>query len=237
MELDGSFTGGGSGPMNATMNTANNNSAAAAPLFGMVASGMTMTTNFAPTDATGTKFALTLTSPGDLPSPLTRVTELAVFLLPAAATSLPPNSGVMIYWQLQVMNGPSSGFELLGTLLPSSRPSEIFRTGWAEHEQFLSLAPSQPCQINIGISIEPLESVQNVTANDAVVREQQLTNTTGVLARGIGQDLFNFMRSFDTGVAGRGFMAVPTNIFDRWFQRFENRFRRDPNFFLKAVAD
>jgi hypothetical protein len=42
------------------------------------------------------------------------------------------------------------------------------------------------------------------------------------------------MQSFDTGAAGASQMVVPNNIFDRWFRRFENRFQRDPNFFLKS---
>jgi hypothetical protein len=205
-----------------------------APLFGMVASGMPLKTEFVPTDPSGTKFTMTLTSPGDLPSPLTLVHELAVFLLPSAATGLPLHSGIMIYWQLQVWNGPSSGFELLGTLSPSNRTSDIFRTGWAEHDQFLTLSPNQPCQINIGISVEPLESVRNVEHDDTGTRRQQITNSTAVMARGIGQDLFNYMRSFDTnGAVGNQTIAVPANTFDRWWQRFERKLQRDPNFFMK----
>jgi hypothetical protein len=54
------------------------------------------------------------------------------------------------------------------------------------------------------------------------------------MARGIGQDLFNYMRSFDTnGAAGNQTIAVPANTFDRWWQRFERKLQRDPNFFMK----
>lgn len=28
-------------------------------------------------------------------------------------------------------------------------------------------------------------------------------------------------------------MVVPTNVFDRWFERFERKYRLDPNFMLK----
>jgi hypothetical protein len=53
------------------------------------------------------------------------------------------------------------------------------------------------------------------------------------VAQKIATDLFHFMQSFDTGaVAGQ--MVVPNNIFDRWMQRFEARFKRDPNFFMKT---
>jgi hypothetical protein len=185
-----------------------------------------MRTDFVPADASGTKYTLSLNSPGDLPSPLNLVNELVFFLLPGAA--VPPNMGVLIYWQLECANG-QSGFELLGSLVPSTRPSDIFRTGWAEHEQFLTLAPNQPAKVNIGVSIEPLESVQNVTA-----KEDQLNNVTSFVAQKIGQDLFNYMRSFDTGGAtGNQAIVVPANTFDKWWQRFERKLQRDPNFFLK----
>jgi hypothetical protein len=159
-----------------------------------------------------------------MPSPLTLVSELAFFLLPGA--NLPSNMGLMIYWQLESSSG-QSGFELLGSLT-NQRPSNIFRTGWSEHEQFM-IVGNQPAKINIGISIEPIESVQNVVSND-----QRITTTTAVVARKIGQDLFNFMSSFDTnGAAGNQAIVVPANTFDKWWQRFERKIQRDPNYFHK----
>jgi protein Hikeshi len=231
-------------PIESPVNNNNNNQA---PLIGMVASGCPMRTDFVPSDPSGTKFTLSLTSPGDLPSPLTLVNELTFFLLPSAV--LPPNTGIMIYWQLQIPNGGlASGFELLGTLVPSTRPSQIFRTGWAEHDQFLSLIPAnQPAQINIGVSIEPLESVQNVDGDLLLQQPSQHslqqqpnrpTTTTAVLAQNIGHDLFNYMRSFDTnGATGNQTIAVPANVFDKWWQRFERKLQRDPNFFLHKKSN
>jgi hypothetical protein len=199
------------------------------PLFGMIAAGAPMRTDFVPADQSGTKFTMSLASPGDLPSPLTLVHQLAFCILPGA--TLPPNTALMIYWQLQTSSGESSGFELLGTLIPATRPSDFFRTGWAEHDQFLTLMPHQPAQINIGISLEPLESVQNV----AYDKQRHINNNTTIMAQKIGQDLFNYMKSFDTnGAVGNQTIAVPANTFDRWWQRFETKLQRDPNFFLKT---
>ena len=107
------------------------------------------------------------------------------------------------------------------------RPSQIFRTGWSEHETLLEIMSSNiPVVVTFGISVEPLESIENVQAVDRV--ENRL-----VVAQKIAADLFRYMRSFDTG-GNYGQMLVPNNIFDRWMRRFEARFRRDPNFFLKA---
>lgn len=188
-------------------------------------------TDFVPSDKTGTKLTLQLNCPGDLPSPLASVTELVCFLAPNCP--LPAEHGVMIYFQISGAPSqpgaqpPATGFELLGSLTPS-RPSAVFRTGWSEHEQLLELMSSNiPVVVTIGLSVEPLHSIVNVQGTNRVENRM-------FVAQKIAEDLFRYMQSFDTGGAsGSGQMVVPTNIFDRWMQRFENKFRRDPNFFLK----
>jgi len=191
--------------------------------FGIIVPGGPVRNDFSPVDST--KFALQLQSPGDLPNPLTLVNELVVFL----GVPLPPSQGVMIYWQL-TSQGESTGFELLGSLT-NEQPSQIFRTGWSEHDQTLAIPPNQPVTVNIGISIEPVESIRNVSSNNTSANVQA---RRPLVAQKIGQDLYNFMQSFDTGTGGNGMMVVPTNIFARWWKRFEAKSQRDPNFFLKS---
>ncbi len=54
-------------------------------------------------------------------------------------------------------------------------------------------------------------------------------------AHKIAKDLFNFMTSFSTGSStSREMMVVPMNVFDRWLERFESKFRIDPNFMFKT---
>jgi hypothetical protein len=195
------------------------------PIIGLIVPGGPVLTDFVPMDATGTKFALTLSSPGQLPSPLTLVNELVCFL--ASPQSLPPNHGLLIYWQL-ANEQEQSGFELLGSLT-ADRPSGVIRTGWSEHSQFLAIGPQEPAQVTIGVSVEPIHSVQNL-ASTAIVNNQ---SRRPLVAQKIAQNLFNFMSSFDTGAAGSNQMVVPKNIFERWWTRFENKSKRDPNFFLK----
>ncbi|RHY32192.1 hypothetical protein DYB32_002774 [Aphanomyces invadans] len=48
----------------------------------------------------------------------------------------------------------------------------------------------------------------------------------------IAMDLFNFMSSFSTS-SNSNMMVVPTNLLDRWIERFESKYRRDPNFMMK----
>lgn len=201
-------------------------------LVGFFVPGGPVRTDFVPADASGYKRTLQMFSPGDLPSPLASVTQLSCFLWPDS--QLPPSMGVMIYWQISGVQDPnnnvpppSTGFELLGSLTPGT-PSQVFRTGWSEHEQLLGIMSANiPVVVTFGISVEPLESIDNVRVVDRV--ENRL-----FVAQKIAADLFRFMRSFDTGSGGGGQILVPTNIFDRWMKRFEARFRRDPNFFLKS---
>lgn len=226
------------------------------PLFGLIAPTSPVLTDFLPVEGSnGTKFTLTvLSSPstsGSFPFPLTSIHEMVFFLLPNASKAMPPNSGVLVYWQVEVSTGGQSGFELLGSLIPSEKQSEIFRTGWSEREEFIGLERQQPppvVRINFGISIEPIEVVKNL-ANDTsnsnnAFGSQFGQNTTSsndkrpLVAQKIAKDLFNFMLSFDTGGArGNQTMTVPANIFDRWWKRFEAKLKRDPNFFLKNDED
>mmetsp|Transcript_13352 Transcript_13352/g.32095 ORF Transcript_13352/g.32095 Transcript_13352/m.32095 type:complete len:239 (-) Transcript_13352:1885-2601(-) len=193
--------------------------------FGLIIPGGPVLTDFAQMDPTGTKFAITLSSPGQLPSPLSLVNELVCFL--TNPQSLPPDHGVLIYWQLSYAQ-EQSGFELLGSLA-SDRPSEILRTGWSEHSQFLAVGPNEAAQVTIGVSIEPMDSVRNLAA----VTNAHNRSKRPLVAQKIAQDLLNFMNSFDSGASGPSQMVVPKNIFERWWQRFENKSKRDPNFFMK----
>jgi len=200
------------------------------PLCGLFVPGGMVRSDFVYADATGMKRTIQMSSPGDLPSPLASVTELACFLWPQNCP-LPQDHGVMIYWQItgadpNVQQQPSTGFELLGTLTPD-KPSQIFRTGWSEHEQLLDIMSSNiPVMVTFGLSIEPLASIVNVQGVDRIENRM-------FVAHKIASDLFKYMQSFDTG-GSAGQMIVPTNVFDRWMKRFEVRFRRDPNFFLKT---
>jgi protein Hikeshi len=198
------------------------------PVFGLIVPGAPVRTDFVP--VAPTQFSLTLP---DLP--LLTVTEIVLFATDVTS-SIPPDCGVLCYWQISCSpTNESTGFALLGALT-TAQPSALFRTGWGEHEQVVSmLQQSAPTAIlTIGLSIEPLSQVQNVIGS-ASASLLGATNHRLFVAQKIALDLFRFMQSFDTGGGGSNsqLMTVPKNIFDRWYQRFENRFRRDPNFFLK----
>jgi hypothetical protein len=186
--------------------------------LGFVVPGGPVRTDFTATDPT--KLTLTLNVPGDLPMPLSSVSDVVCFLLPNAP--LPPTHGLLIYWQV-ISPGFATGFELLGALTPTN-PSGIFRTNWPQHEQVATLQVPA-CQVVLGVSMERLEEIQNLSSESYDSRLY--------VAQKIATDLFHYMQSFDSGTGGSGKLVVPTNVFDRWMKRFEARFRRDPNFFMK----
>jgi len=229
------------------------------PLFGLIAPTSSVLTDFLPVEGSnGTKYTMSVlsspssTTSGGFPFPLTSINELVFFLLPNASNAMPPNSGLLVYWQVEVSSGGQSGFELLGSLVPSEKQSVIFRTGWSEREEFIGLDRQQPppvVRVNFGISVEPIEVVKNLTSDSCNSNSANVPNRFGqnnasptdkrpLVAQKIAKDLFNFMLSFDTGGArGNQTMTVPANIFDRWWKRFEAKLKRDPNFFLKNDGD
>ena len=213
-------------------------------VFGLIIPGKEVITNFIPADPTGTKYTLTVPFPSTQTSSnndadsLTSITDVVFFLLPNI--TLPPNTGALIYWSAAGNHEltPSSSFELLGALTPN-RTSSIFRTGWSTNEPLHQLLqsvcsnPNSHINITFGISIEPLDNVNNL---QPVL--QRNSNERKSVAQKIALDLFNYLQSFDDTQQNRnGWMNVPTNVFDRWFKRFEMKLGRDPNFFMNNSKD
>ncbi|KAL3816205.1 hypothetical protein ACHAXA_007323 [Cyclostephanos tholiformis] len=206
-------------------------------VLGVLIPGGVVRTDFIPSDPSGTKFTLALT--GISGNDISAVSELVFFLLPGVP--LPPDHGALLYWQ--IVSTPASNsmsstpfstgmitteFELVGAIY-GTKPSGVFRTGWATNETIgAALKSPSNVTINLGVSIEPMSSVQNMGL---------IQDKTTHVAMKIAMDLFNYMQSFDTGLGGGGNMLVPKNVFDRWMSRFEAKARVDPTFFMKSSDD
>lgn len=220
-----------------------NNNMSQGQVLGVLIPGGVVRTDFVPSDPSGTKFTLALS--GITGRDIASVSELVFFLLPGV--SLPQDHGAIIFWQ--IVSTPSSAnsnsmsstpftrtgtttteFELVGAI-SNTKPSGAFRTGWATNETLSDAinmnSTSSTITINLGVSIEPMSSIQNMSA---------MQDQTTHVAKKIATDLFNFMQSFDTGSAGAGNMIVPKNIFERWLARFEAKAKVDPNFFMKSES-
>ncbi|GJP47129.1 hypothetical protein CLOM_g6358 [Closterium sp. NIES-68] len=144
-----------------------------------------------------------------------QVKEICIFLLTEAA--LPPDRALAVYVQ-----SPGSQFEYRGAVhvgcpsavLPLLWPAAAIPTGAV-------LPPGGvPPTAQIGISVEPLASLplQNVGWQKRVEE----------MALKVGQNLFNYMQSFST-VQG-SMLLVPSDILDRWFKKFQDKAKVDPDF-------
>lgn len=106
-------------------------------------------------------------------------------------------------------------------LCSCSLDSAIFRTGWPSHPDVVG----QPV-LQLGVSIESLDNVKNLGIEASGLAERR------EFALKIAMDLFNYMTSFSTST-NQAYMTIPTNLLDRWMERFEAKYKRDPNFMLK----
>ncbi|RLN93256.1 hypothetical protein BBJ28_00008643 [Nothophytophthora sp. Chile5] len=113
---------------------------------------------------------------------------------------------------------PNDGALLCGILYPGSA---IFRTAWPTHPD----VAGQPV-LQLGVSIESLDNVKNLGIEASGLAERK------AFALKIAQDLFNYLSSFSTST-NQSYMTIPTNLLDRWMERFEAKYRRDPNFMMK----
>lgn len=52
-------------------------------------------------------------------------------------------------------------------------------------------------------------------------------------AHKIAKDLWHYMASFTRDGGASCMMTVPTDVFDRWMERFDRKYRMDPNFMMK----
>jgi hypothetical protein len=185
--------------------------APAVPLFGLVCPGRSILTDFR--QISETKYAAVLANPA-------AVTDVAFFLLPAAqellATS-PAAHAVVLYFAI----APYTNWQTLGSL-DRTKPSGIFRTGWPTNVEVAASA-----DVQIGISVESAEVVANLGISKSGVDERKI-------AMKVAQDLQSYMSSFAQQVQNMGEMLVlPANVVDRWIERFEQKFNRDPSFLMK----
>ncbi|OQS02059.1 hypothetical protein THRCLA_05538 [Thraustotheca clavata] len=176
--------------------------------FGMVIAGRPVLTDFA--ELSPTQYVI------DIPYPA-QVTDITFFLLPHSP--VPPGFAAVLYFAVPQLQN----WQLLGSVF-AEKPSAIFRTSWPTHPDVVN----QPV-VQLGISIESLANVKNLGIEESGLMERK------AFAHKIALDLFNFMSSFSTST-DRSLMVIPTNLLDRWMERFEAKYRRDPNFMMKPTT-
>lgn len=144
-----------------------------------------------------------------------QVKEICVFL--ASEVVFPPGKALAVYAQ-----SPGSQFQYCGAV-DMRCPSAVLSLLWPSvdgggHNATLPTA-------KIGICVEDLVSLPNLDMGKQKRAED--------LAMKVGENLLGFMQSFCSVETNK--LAMPIDILDRWFKRFQERTKRDPAY-LKGFA-
>ena len=188
------------------------------------------------------------------------ISEIVLSLLPTSP--VPEGCGAVLYYSLPPYdeNNTLDNFQVLGAVT-WEKPSGIFRTAFNTLENIASLA-SVRFIINIESeeSIKNLE-LENYGVEERVFFAKKIAENLFSFMTSFSQPLQNFLAShnatgnflggssyssnggFHQGINTMGhssvqngneeLMVIPTNILDKWLTKFENKFRLDPNFYLK----
>ncbi|KAL0089811.1 hypothetical protein J3Q64DRAFT_1675495 [Phycomyces blakesleeanus] len=195
-------------------------------MFGCIAAGRLVQTNLQQVDVNKYVFEL---------SDAHTINHIVVFLL----GSIPFEAGYAATVHLQ---WPNTDWQLLG-MLSNDKPSAIFRI----RKNDLSLN-QPPSSATLGISIEPIEVVQQQVANLTLQpRQQQLVrpgaNLTqaGTLSQRILENLYNYVTSFAVQevpfqpggmvvgqVVEQGF--IPLKVFQTWFENLGRKLTNNPDY-------
>ncbi|WIA11762.1 hypothetical protein OEZ85_011856 [Tetradesmus obliquus] len=105
----------------------------------------------------------------------------------------------------------------------STHPSEVMPLRWPAQEGGYAVPPG-PGFIQVGVSIEPLAEV--------AAKESSRVGDKLAYAKRVGMDLYHFLASFATQTNGDT-IVIPTKALDRWYERFERKFRLDPDFLTR----
>lgn len=180
-------------------------------VFGIVASGRPVSVNFGASSPD--KLLIEIPNPG-------QIAELSIFILPGV--DLPLEQGAIIYYSV----APYTNWVTLGTIT-ANVPSTFIQTGWTTNQE----VQNSP-MVQIGISMEPLSTVLNITQAKTQEDWDKLS-----FAQLVARDMFQFLGSFAQSTPAGERLVLPLNSLDRWLKRFEEKFRRNPNFLRTDAAN
>ncbi|KAG4304057.1 hypothetical protein PORY_002580 [Pneumocystis oryctolagi] len=182
------------------------------------------------------------------------INHLVVFLLPDK--SFQDNYGATVYLQYS-----GKSFQLLGGL-SNKKPSAIFRLKNAsnidntntEDEMLDSSEPSHSISAVLGISIEPLLSIEQQLSSLSMTQQSQKkiegfkgnslsAQSMQVILQKIMTNLYNFVVGFTTSQLPHGSQLlgniqidntyIPLKAFQDWYSKFLSKLSIDPNFLEK----
>jgi len=78
--------------------------------------------------------------------------------------------------------------------------------------------------IKLVVKPEPLENIKSL------VELKESNHITQTFAMKVAKNLFNFLESFNSNPSNDNVLHVPSNIFNKWYEKFTTKFKYDPNF-------
>jgi hypothetical protein len=128
-------------------------------------------------------------------------------------------TGLSVYYGVP----PFQNFEFL-TAISNVKPSTIVNAGWS-----LNPSVNEASTVRMVLTIEPASELLPKMETAAVCDFRR------DFARKIALNLFRFIESFSQGGGRDGnFIRCPQDVLDRWLVRFDEKYKRDPNFILKT---
>ncbi|KAF4668353.1 hypothetical protein FOZ61_006592 [Perkinsus olseni] len=145
----------------------------------------------------------------DVPNP-SSISSFSVFLLrPVPSDTV----GLGVYY-----TATTDGATFVGAL-SNAKPTDIFSPGWPLNPD-IAIMPA----VRIGLAFEPSEAV-----SESVDFKREF-------ARKVALNLFRYIESFNTSGGGDArFMRCPQDLLDRWLQRFDDKYDKDPMFVFKTT--
>eukprot|EP01017_Pseudomicrothorax_dubius_P016714 TRINITY_DN1891_c0_g2_i1.p1 TRINITY_DN1891_c0_g2~~TRINITY_DN1891_c0_g2_i1.p1 ORF type:complete len:187 (+),score=42.20 TRINITY_DN1891_c0_g2_i1:98-658(+) len=154
----------------------------------------------------------------DIPKPAS-ITTIGLVL----TTPLPDGFGGSLYYSIP----PFENLEFIGAV-GNLRPSDIFSTNFA-----LNPNTNELSTLKLVLRVEPLENLKTLVELSTSIDVQK------EFVKKVAKNLYNAMASYHKegliiGPEGADYLVIPSNFLERWLEKFEIKYRLDPNFILKT---
>lgn len=114
--------------------------------------------------------------------------------------------------------------------IANEKPSDTFMTGFPFRSEFDTINTVKLC-----LQGQSYEEIANlVKCSDGQKEYSKL----------VAHNLFNFMMSYHNGDMlvnnannGREYLVLPSDVFTKWMNKFDEKYAKDPNFILKTTIE
>eukprot|EP01130_Rhizamoeba_saxonica_P012304 TRINITY_DN5169_c0_g1_i1.p1 TRINITY_DN5169_c0_g1~~TRINITY_DN5169_c0_g1_i1.p1 ORF type:complete len:198 (+),score=17.84 TRINITY_DN5169_c0_g1_i1:121-714(+) len=163
----------------------------------------------------------------------TSIHNLAVFM--TGSQPLPSGTGAVIFlgWP------PFDNWNCLG-YISNDKPSALFKVNQVQHSQaFTTAGFGTPTMVGenivaqIGIEILPISEVLHQFGTREQQSERSVTNNVSFCQKML-TSFYNYSASYQIELQPNHMrppeLFFPANILEKWYSKFENRLKKDPDF-------